>query len=307
MILLSLLMAALPAQEAPQFRVDVQLINVAASVRNSSGQLVADLTQDDFEIREDGVPQRIRAFARRTDTPLNLGLVVDASGSQRKFFRRHRRDLERFLESVLQPRDRAFLLCFGNNLRLVSDSTASIDQIMDNMERFDDGKGSSFPKLGPPDEIREAGTALYDAVFHAAEERLREAERGRRALVIFSDGEENSSAHDLLDAITAAQQNDATIYAIRYTDAKPAKVTARNKHGIRAMHHLAEHTGGADFDAEAKGMKETFRAIGEELRSSYELGYISSNEVRDGAFRKITVRLKRPGLTARAKPGYFAR
>lgn len=295
------------AQETPRFSVDVRLISVGATVRNASGELVSDLNQDDFEILEDGVPQKIRTFSRRKDVPLNLGLIVDSSGSQRKFFRRHRRDLERFLETTLQPRDQAFLLCFGNSLRLVSDGTASAEKIVDDLERFDDGKGRGFPKLGPPDEVRELGTALYDAVYYGVEEKLRLAESGRRAMLVFSDGEENSSAHDLLDAIGAAQQDDVTIYAIRYTEASPSKMNARNKYGIRALHHLAEHTGGADYDAMSKGMKETFKAIGEELRSSYELGYTSSNENRDGTFRKITVRLKRPGLTARAKPGYFAR
>jgi Ca-activated chloride channel family protein len=299
--------ASMLAQETPRFSVDVRLISVGATVRNASGELVSDLNQDDFEILEDGIPQKIRTFSRRKDVPLNLGLIVDSSGSQRKFVRRHRHDLERFLDTTLQPRDTAFLLCFGNTLRLVSDRTASVETIIDNLEQFDDGKGRGFPKLGPPDESRDLGTALYDAVYYGVEEKLRQAESGRRAMLVFSDGEENSSAHDLLDAIGAAQQEDVTIYAIRYTEANPNKMNARNKYGIRALRHLAEHTGGADYDAMSKGMKETFRAIGEELRSSYELGYTSSNENRDGTFRKITVRLKRPGLTARAKPGYFAR
>ncbi|MDX2178448.1 MAG: VWA domain-containing protein [Bryobacteraceae bacterium] len=305
MILLAAAMAL--AQEPPQFRVDVGLVTVSVTVRASSGQLLADLTKDDFQILEDGVPQTIRVFARRTDLPLNLALIVDASGSQSKFFKRHRRDLERFLESALEPRDRAFLLGFGNRLRVVSDFTASVEQIMTNLELYDDGKLRGAPVLGPPEEERELGTALYDAVFYGVEERLRRTEAGRRAMLVFSDGEENSSAHTLLDAIEAAQSADTTIYSIRYADQNPKRIDARGKYGRRALQQLAEHTGGRDYDAMAQGMKETFRAIAEELRSTYEIGYVSSNAQRDGQFRKIAVRVNREGAVARAKPGYFAR
>jgi Ca-activated chloride channel family protein len=126
-------------------------------------------------------------------------------------------------------------------------------------------------------------------------------------MLVFSDGEENSSAHTLLDAIEAAQRADTTVYSIRYADQNPKRANARNKYGRRALQQLAEHTGGRDYDAMAQGMKETFRAIAEELRSTYEIGYVSANAQRDGQFRKIAVRVNREGAVARAKPGYFAR
>ena len=116
-VLVCLPMLSLGAGQTP-FRVDVKLIDVSVSVRDGEGRLVTDLGQDDFDISEDGVPQKIAFFARSQDVPLNLGLIVDFSGSQGPFIKPHHKDLEAFLGSVLGPADRVFLLCFGNYLRL---------------------------------------------------------------------------------------------------------------------------------------------------------------------------------------------
>jgi Ca-activated chloride channel family protein len=148
-----------PAQ-AP-IRVDVNLVNVAFSVRDGRGNLIDNLTQDDFEVFEDGAPQKISFFARATDIPLDLGLVVDFSGSQDAFVKPHHTDLRAFLRSVFGPKDRAFLLCFGNRLRLASDFTNSAESLIGALDGFEKGR-RMMPELGPRDEIREAGTAFYD-------------------------------------------------------------------------------------------------------------------------------------------------
>src|SRR5690242_12156807 len=106
-------------------RVDVQLINVGFSVRDAQGRLVSDLSQGDFEVLEDGAPQKVAFFARSLDVPLNLGLVVDISGSQGSFLKQHHKDLRVFLNEVLRKQDRAFLLCFANHPRLVTDFSSS--------------------------------------------------------------------------------------------------------------------------------------------------------------------------------------
>jgi Ca-activated chloride channel family protein len=125
------LLVVLPcvAQDVSPFRVDVHLVNVAFSVRDSSGALVSNLSKDDFEVFDDGVPQAISYFARSADMPLTLGLIADVSGSQDRFVKRHHHDLETFLEQVLTSRDRAFLVCFGNHLRLVSDLASSASAV----------------------------------------------------------------------------------------------------------------------------------------------------------------------------------
>jgi Ca-activated chloride channel family protein len=298
------LAAAAAAADEPRIRVDVNLVNMAFTVRDAHGALAGDLSKDDFEVLEDGVPQQISFFARSLDVPLSLALIADVSGSQEHFIKRHRHDMKEFLQDVLMPRDRAFMVCFGNHLRLVSDFSASGESLMDALGHFDHGD-RHFPELGP-DEDRELGTAFYDALYYAVTARLAAGEGGRRALIVFSDGEDNSSAHHMLDAIEAAQTGDVRIFAMRYTELRHGQLTARNKYGTSVMERIARETGGADFDAGLGNVRAIFRQIGEELRASYELAYVPTNAVRDGSFRKVAIR-PRTGFSVRAKTGYFAK
>jgi Ca-activated chloride channel homolog len=289
--------------QTPTFRSDVNLVTLTFTVRDASGKLVDNLSRDDVEVFEDGVVQKIRFFARSSELPLTIGLVVDASESQRKFIRRHHSDVEKFLQDVLGPKDQAFLLCFGNHLRLVSDLTSSVPDITRNLDSFDHNK-VSFPEIGPL-EIREEGTAFYDAIFYSVNEKLTNASQGHRALILFSDGQDNASAHHMLDAIEAAQRADVLVYSIRYTEErKPLK--ARDKYGIRVMQRISRDTGAADFDAGKGDLDDAFRSIGAELRSLYEVGYHANNLIHDDSFHKVKVQIKGEGLTARAKSGYFA-
>jgi Ca-activated chloride channel homolog len=130
--------------------------------------------------------------------PLTLGLIVNASGSQDHFSQQQKHDLEVLLQDVLGPEDRAFMLCFGNHLRLMSDFTQSSANILDGLNRYQHN-GGHFPEFGPK-ESRDLGTAFYDSIFYSAAEKLAN-EDGRRALLIFSDGEDNSSSHDMMTAI----------------------------------------------------------------------------------------------------------
>lgn len=295
------------AQEPPHIKVNVHLVNVTFSVRNESGLSPADLTKNDFEVFEDGVAQNISFFSRSADIPLTLGLIVDASGSQEHFVKQHHHDLQAFLKDVLKPADRAFLVCFGNHIRLVSDFTSSNQEILDELKRYEKDY-RRFDELGPADEDREGGTAFYDAIYYAAAEKLGDSANGRKALIIFSDGEDNSSAHHMMDAIEEAQIENIPLFCVRYTEhGRHGKITSRNKYGTSVMARIAKESGGEDFDAQKKDLKESFREIGEELRSSYELAYNSTNTERDGYFRRIVIRSKRTGLTIRAKTGYYAR
>jgi len=284
-------------------RSDVDLVSVSFTVRDDHGGLVDNLTKDDFEVFEDGAPQKIAFFARSVDVPLTLGLILDASGSQSHFMRQHHQDLEVFLNEVLGPQDRAFLVGFGNHLKLVSDFTQSGRALLDRLEMYE--HSGRFPEIGPKEE-RDLGTAFYDSIYYSVTEKLA-AENGRRALLVFSDGEDNSSSHDMMTTIETAQAENVMVFTIRYTQKEHGQLTARNKYGIRVMDRIAKETGGAHIDAETTDPHAYFRQITDELRTSYELAYYPSNPIKDNTFRKLVIRPKQAGLTVRAKTGYFAR
>src|SRR5579872_493058 len=177
---LSILAATVCLAQAPApFRVDVKLVNVSFIVRDERGVLLPNLGRDDFEVFEDGTPQKISFFAHSNDLPLTLGLIVDASGSQEHFMKQHRKDLEKFLKTILTARDRAFLVCFGNHVRLVSDFAAASGALMDALHDFEHDKHLSrdYPELGPP-ERRILGTAFYDALYYPITEKLAGNEPG---------------------------------------------------------------------------------------------------------------------------------
>jgi Ca-activated chloride channel family protein len=285
-------------------RVKVNLVSVAFVARDGRGALVDNLTQDDVDVVEDAVPQKIAFFSRSADVPLTLGLVVDASGSQDHFSKQHKNDLEVFFKDVLGPKDRVFLVAFANHIRLVSDFSHSGGDLLEVWKTYQKSSGK-FPLLGP-DEDRDLGTAFYDSIYYSVTEKLAR-ENGRRAILLFSDGEDNSSSHNMLTAIETAQSENVVVYAIRYTDKEHGKLTARNKYGISVMDRVARETGGAHIDAEATNAHVYFRQIAEELRTSYELGYYPTDPLKDDSFRKIVIKSKREGVKVRAKTGYFSR
>jgi Ca-activated chloride channel family protein len=304
LLLLSLCGAA--AAQVPTFHAETHLVTLTFSARNTAGHFVDQLGKDDFSVYEDGAEQKISIFSRESELPLTLGLVVDVSSSQDKFLQQHLKDIHIFLSSILRPQDQAFAVCFGDHLRLVSDLSSDPAQIADGLARFQKGE-RGFPEL-EPDDTRSGGSAVYDAVFASVTKKLAANAGHRKALILFTDGEENSSAHDEIDTIAAAQGADTLIYAVRYTQQnKHHQLTAGNRHGMASLHHMAEQTGGSDFDALHTDLPQTFQQIGDELRSVYSIGYYSTNKTPDNTFRKVVVEAHAPGVTIRAKSGYYAK
>jgi Ca-activated chloride channel family protein len=304
LLILGVTLGASSGQGQEPIRVKVNLVSVAFVARDARGALVDNLTQDDVDVLEDAIPQRIAFFARSVDVPLTLGLVVDASGSQDHFSKQHKNDLEVFFKDVLGPKDRVFLVGFGNHIRLVSDFSHSGTDLLEVWKTYQKGSGR-FPLLGP-DEDRDLGTAFYDSIYYSVTQKLAR-ENGRRAILLFSDGEDNSSSHDMMTTIETAQSENVLVYTIRYTEKEHGKLTARNKYGTSVMDRVARETGGAHIDAETTDPHTYFRQIAEELRTSYELGYYPTDPLKDDSFRKIVIRPKREGVSVRAKTGYFSR
>ncbi len=304
---LALLLIAAYSCRAQQtvFRSEVHLVTLTFSVRDASGKLVSGLSRGDFRVLEDGVPQRITTFASQAESPLSIGLLVDVSDSQNKFLKRHTKDVEAFLHEILRPQDEVFAVCFGDHLRLVSDLTNSAAVVIDSLNRFDKGKGD-FPQLDP-DPTRSGGTALFDAVYSSVQQKLANTNGRRRILILFTDGEENSSAHDEVDAIAAAQGADTLVYAVRYTQVHHDKLTAGNHQGMAVLRHLAAQTGATDFDGLRTDLPQAFRQIADELRSQYSLSYYSTNKANDGSFRKVVIEPVQDGLSVHARSGYYAK
>lgn len=292
LIFFAVLIPALGQPEAP-IKVDVNVVNVLCTVSDKRGALVQDLGKDDFEIFENGRRQNLRYFARDTDLPLTVALLVDVSGSVRWVIRDEKDAAAAFLKSVLRKSDRAMLLGFSRTLILWQDFTSSTARLEEALDRVRAIPFRGLPALGQP----MPGTLLYDAVYQTATNKLIDV-TGRKAMVIISDGLDNGSRMHLDEAIQTVQEHDTVVYGICYESGFS---------GCSFLKSLAEPTGGRMFEAGKKTpLSEIFRMIEDELRTQYALGYVPLNPARDGSYRKLQVRLRRGGLKVRARKGYFA-
>lgn len=288
----------------PAIRVDVSLVNVAFAAHNASGQIVTDLRRDEVEVFEDGVLQPVRFFSQASDLPLRFALIVDVSDSQTSFNRKHRVDVEAFAKNALGPADKALLVCFGNQILSGSDFTASSRDLLRGLDTIVKSHSALYPDA-TPNGIRNHGTAFFDAIYQTARTKMMEP-GARKALVVFSDGEDNASAYDIIEAIEAAQAADALVYTVHYSDTAHIRPHTRQRYGKIEMSRLAEETGGIAYDS-ATNVAKALAEVSSELRSLYDLGYSPTNPARDGSYRKIELRSKRPGIVIRARRGYYSR
>ncbi len=214
------------AQE-PAIRVNVDLVNILFAVRSKhGGQLIPNLTKDDFKIYEDGKEQTIQRFSRDTDLPLTLGLLIDISASQERLIDIERQAAAAFFSSVIRPKDEAFLISFGKSTDLLQDYTNSPRQLSAALQDLrGDGQTPMIGRgpipnvnTGPiPTSGTPKGTLLFDAIYLASNEKLK-SEVGRKALVLITDGDDQGSFYNRKTATEAAQRSDAIIYSIYYVD-----------------------------------------------------------------------------------------
>ena len=195
-------------------KVDVDLVSVLCSVRTKAGGLVGNLQKSDFTVFEDGKQHDIKYFTRETDLPLTIGMLVDTSGSQINLIDIEKRAASEFFRKVLRPKDMAFLMQFGAEAELLQDSTNSVSLLQRGLNQLRPSTPVGGLHPGPvPTASRQAGTILFDAVYLAADEKLKR-EVGRKIIVIISDGVDTGSRVSRDKAIEYAQKADAIIYSI---------------------------------------------------------------------------------------------
>jgi len=299
-----------PAEEAPPpaIQVEVNLVNILATVHNKGGGLVGNLTKDDFSLSEDGQTQEIKYFTRETDLPLTIGLLVDVSSSQRNLIGIEREAAYQFFSQVLRKKDMAFLISFGEDAELLQDFTGSARLLQAGLQRLQVNSGVQGLHPGPvPTVGQPRGTILYDAVYLACNDRMTQ-EVGRKAVVLITDGMDEGSRLKIDEAIRSAQKSDTVIYSIYYVD--PSAYYGMGYFGgvtDSYLKRMSDDTGGRVFRVDRKHtLPEVFKELQDEMRSQYAISYTPTNEKRDGSFRRVDLRVKDHSLKVQARKGYYA-
>ena len=298
------------AQDEPQdtiISVDVQVVNVLATVRDKDGVLVSNLSQGDFELYEDGVLQDIKYFTRQADLPLTIGLLVDTSVSQQNLIYEERTAGYRFFDKVLRiEKDLAFLMSFDIDVELLQDLTAAKPLLQDGLERLEVQGSMRGVTAGPvPQNSKPVGTAMFDGIYLAATEVLK-GQAGRKALVLVTDGYDYGSKVDIEEAIEAAQRSDTIIFSVRYYDTRFYQGAAVIGGGRSDLRRLSRSTGGDTYEVKRKQtLEQIFDDINNVVRNQYSIGYSPKRDLSETGFRKLELKLKNKRLEAQTRAGYY--
>lgn len=320
------------ASATPTLSVDARLVNIPVVVRDKKGALVQTLAKDNFVIKVDDHPQTIRYFNVDKDLPLTLGLLVDTSLSQRNVLDEERTASFTFLDDMLNgppDRDKAFVVQFARQTDLLQDVTSSKPKLQAGLKQLSTpGSGGDNAGVGSdPDDNgrarRSGGTTLYDALFLSADE-LISKQKGRKAVIILSDGVDSGSKESLASSIEAAQRADTIVYAIYYKgeERNQNRGFQRGDHGggrgggypgggggypgggggrgggqrpqqssvdgRKILQRMADETGGRLFEVGKKQtLADIYKQIGEELRAQYRLGYTPDKDSASDGYHRI--------------------
>ena len=279
-----------PTDSVLTIRKRVDEVNVLFIATDKHGKFVRNLTQNDFNFLDDHKPvQSIVNFRRETDLPLKVGLLIDVSGSVHTRFDFEQDAAISFMQHVVRPGfDKAFVMGFNATQDLRQDFTDNVQLLSRGVHSLHDS----------------GGTALYDAIYHACQDKLAKEQSDRpqrRALIILSDGDDNQSDYTLAQAVEMAQRSEVIIYAISTDD---SGLVLR---GDKNLEKLAAATGGrAFFPFKMKDIKNSFAAIEDELRSQYVVSYHPADFDPDGRYRSIEISALKKDLQVRARKGYYA-
>lgn len=291
----------LPSNRAgrnPQFRATVDQVVIYAAVYDKTNQLVSGLKKDDFTVLEDKVPQQITYFGL-ADMPSTVGIVVDCSGSMRQKIDNVIDAIKLFL-SQNNPENELFLIRFNDEVTLEEGFTKDQEDITDALDNL----------------VVSGGTALYDAILLAVDQ-AREGSEPRKAIIVFTDGEDKDSYYKLNEVVSKVQEADVQVHIVAFLDADLSNdggffgvFKSEREKVTKAITDIAEMAGGkVIFPQKVDELKPAFESIAQDLRNQYRLGYISTNSAKDGTWRRVDVQVRdarEKGLRVRARKGYTA-
>jgi len=284
-----LFLAAAVAQQDATFTTDTRLVIVPATVQDKSGHLVTNLTEGQFQVFDDGVPQQLKVF-KREDVPVSMGLIVDSSGSMRD--KRSRvQSAALTLVKDSNKDDEVFVVNFNDDAFLDTPFTGDIKKMEQGLSKIDS----------------RGGTAMRDALRMSIDYLKEKGKRDKRVLLVVTDGDDNASMISLENLVREAQSTEpgVTIYAIGLLSEEEKREAKRAK---RALLTLTEATGGMAFFPKEVGEVEAIaHQVAHDIRNQYTLGYSPQNKSLDGAFHTIKVIANAPNHpVVRTRTGYYA-
>ena len=269
------LLAARQQRRSAELRVQTDLVGILTSVTDQNGQPIPDLTQDSFQVSEEGVPQKIAKFEAQTDRPLDLALMIDSSMSAFKDLRFETDAAARFIQQVVRPNDTLAVFEFD-------ESVTKLSNFSDNVPRLQ----AAVRKIVPG-----SGTSIYDAVELASDSLARMPQGRRRAIVLVTDGGETTSVAKFDDTRRAAIASGALLYSIIIRAVN--NESGRNTAGEHALITITDSTGGALFIlSDANQINQMFDRINRELRTQYFLGYYPSPPPPPASNRHVRVQVQ---------------
>jgi VWFA-related protein len=349
-------------QPAATLKVQAREVLLPVTVRDKHGALVSNLTASDFTLTEDNRPQTIKSFSRESNLPFRLGLLVDTSRSVDSAMDSERKAADKFVDLMLpaDPKaahqgDQAFLIHFDREVELLADFTNSADKLHREIDAMgptraerDNPSGpesSGDDRSGAQQRMRSGGTQLYDAIYLSADE-LMKPQVGRKALVVFSDGEDRGSKETMNEALDAADHANLSVYTIYFKGEQERDQSGfpgrrggmgggwpgggggypgggggypggggggrrggeeSGVDGKKIMEEIATRTGARYFEAKKKdSLEDIYNQIAEELRGQYLLSYTPDQVDNDGGYHKIALKAKNPDLIVVTREGYYA-
>lgn len=339
-----LLLADLHAQSQQDtlITLNVNAVNMLATVRDKHGNIISNLTKADFALEQDGKSQVIAYFAKESDLPLTLGLLVDTSLSQRRVLDQERTASHSFLDHILrEEKDKAFVIQFDREVDLLQDLTSSRQRLQNAIDHISAPEFARRPPGGPPNTggqgsggghgahgVHGGGTLFYDAVFLASDE-LMKKQQGRKALIILTDGVDHGSKETLDEAIETAQRADTIVYCILFADKEgysggggfggphaggmgghgggyPRRTEESHPDGKKVLQQMSKASGGRFFEVSKKEpIDKIYAAIDEELRNQYVIGYTPEKPDSTIGYHQLHLAVKQKDMVVQTCDGFY--